>query len=69
MVHNQDSKHLNIHNTCLFTRIAISDFSDMIDRMISFKIKSAWKVIVCVCVYVCVCVCVSVCVCVCWKFF
>lgn len=50
MVHDQDSKHLNIHNTCLLTRIAISDFSDMIDRMISFKIKSTWKFIVCMCV-------------------
>lgn len=26
MVHNQGSKHLKIHNTCLFTRIAITDF-------------------------------------------
>ena len=55
-MHNQDSKRLNIHNTCLCTRIAISEFSDMIDRMISFKIKSAW--IFTVCVGVCVCVCV-----------
>lgn len=51
MVHNQDGKHLNIHNTCLLTRIAISDFSDMIDRMISFKNKIRLEIH---CVYVCV---------------